>query len=127
MVTFKDFPDFKPNLTPKQVLRMGSFGGTYFRDIKSGVTDKKHSGKTAIREYLNTVFHLDDFEIIHSESGVIPMGRVSRVHNNPFLLAIGSNAGAIRPSSGYAFSFIQKQIEQLIRQNTNPKSPHKRY
>ena len=51
MVTFKDFPDFKPNLTPKQVLRMGSFGGTYFRNIQSGVTGKKHSGKVAIKEY----------------------------------------------------------------------------
>ena len=51
MVTFKDFPEFKPNLTPKQVLRMGSFGGTYFRNIKSDVTGKNHSGKTAIKEY----------------------------------------------------------------------------
>ena len=51
MVTFKDYPEFKPNLTPKQVLRMGSFGGTYFRNIQSGVTGKKHSGKTAIKEY----------------------------------------------------------------------------
>ena len=51
MVTFKDYPDFKPNLTPKQVLRMGSFGGTYFRNIQSGVTGKKHSGKVAIKEY----------------------------------------------------------------------------
>ena len=51
MVTFKDYPDFKPNLTPKQVLRMGSFGGTYFRDIKSKITGKKHSGKNAIKEY----------------------------------------------------------------------------
>ena len=32
MVTFKDYPEFRPNLTPKQVLSMGSFGGTYFRD-----------------------------------------------------------------------------------------------
>ena len=83
--------------------------------------------ETAIREYLNTVFNLDDFEITHSESGVIPMGRVSRVDNNPFLLPIGSNAGAIRPSSGYAFSFIQKQIEHFTSHNTNPASPHKRY
>ena len=49
MVTFKDYPEFKPNLSPKQVLRMGSFGGTYFRDIKSSVTGKKHSGKSAIK------------------------------------------------------------------------------
>ena len=83
--------------------------------------------ETAISEYLNTVFNLDKFEIIHSESGIIPMGHVSRVDKNPFLLAIGSNAGAIRPSSGYAFSFIQKQIEHFTSHNTNPEPPHKRY
>tara|TARA_Y100000816_G_scaffold288690_1_gene273726 strand:+ start:2436 stop:3173 length:738 start_codon:yes stop_codon:yes gene_type:complete len=31
---------FKPNLTPYQVMKMGSFGGTYYRPIKSGVTHK---------------------------------------------------------------------------------------
>ena len=31
-------PDFKPNLSPKEVLQAGSFGGGYFRDITSSVT-----------------------------------------------------------------------------------------
>mmetsp|Transcript_3938 Transcript_3938/g.5447 ORF Transcript_3938/g.5447 Transcript_3938/m.5447 type:complete len:341 (-) Transcript_3938:40-1062(-) len=35
---FPDFPTFRPNLTPKEILQAGSFGGTYFRPIKSGVT-----------------------------------------------------------------------------------------
>ncbi len=39
---FKDHPEFKPNLTPEQILQSGSFGGTYFRDIKSGVTGEKY-------------------------------------------------------------------------------------
>lgn len=35
---FADFPEFRPNLTPLEVLEMGSFGGTYFRKITSRVT-----------------------------------------------------------------------------------------
>ncbi len=34
--------EFRPNLSPKQVIRMGSFGGTYFRPIKSSVTGKSY-------------------------------------------------------------------------------------
>ena len=49
MVTFKDFTEFKPNLTPKQVLKMGSFGGTYFRDIHSSITGKSYKGKNVIK------------------------------------------------------------------------------
>jgi len=39
---FDDYPDFQPNLTPEQVFRLGSFGGTYWRPIKSAVTGKKY-------------------------------------------------------------------------------------
>jgi hypothetical protein len=33
---------FKPNLTPKKMFEMGSFGGTYWRPIYSRVTKKKY-------------------------------------------------------------------------------------
>ena len=51
MGRFKDHPDFTPNLSPRQVFKMGAFGGTYFRTIHSDITGKTHHGKTAIREY----------------------------------------------------------------------------
>ncbi|XP_051550794.1 uncharacterized protein zgc:113208 [Myxocyprinus asiaticus] len=40
-LVFKDHPEFKPNMTPKEVLQAGSFGGTYFRPIYSSIT-KQH-------------------------------------------------------------------------------------
>ena len=40
-IRFKDFPQFTPNLSPKDIFKMGSFGGTYWRPIYSRIT-KKH-------------------------------------------------------------------------------------
>jgi hypothetical protein len=42
-LVFPAFPSFIPNLTPKQILQMGSFGGTYFRPIYSSITKQKYS------------------------------------------------------------------------------------
>jgi hypothetical protein len=41
-LVFEDYPHFRPNLTPKEVLQMGSFGGTYFRPITSKVTGESY-------------------------------------------------------------------------------------
>jgi hypothetical protein len=41
-VIFEDAADFRPNLTPKEVLQLGSFGGGYFRPIFSKVTVKAY-------------------------------------------------------------------------------------
>jgi len=48
---FEDFPAFQPNLSPKQVLQAGAFGGTYFRDISSAVTGIHYKGKEVIKEF----------------------------------------------------------------------------
>ncbi len=41
-LVFEDYPEFRPNLTPREVLHLGSFGGTYFRNIYSSVTGKHY-------------------------------------------------------------------------------------
>ncbi len=40
---FEDFPDFNPNLSPYQIFKLGSFGGTYWRPIYSKTNQKDYS------------------------------------------------------------------------------------
>ena len=40
--SFPDYPEFRPNLSPREVFKMGSFGGTYWRPIYSSVTKKNY-------------------------------------------------------------------------------------
>lgn len=49
-ISFPDYPEFKPNLTPAQIFKLGSFGGTYFRPIYSSVTKKNY--KNVHKKYL---------------------------------------------------------------------------
>jgi len=39
---FSYYPEFKPNLTPKEIFQMGSFGGTYYRPIYSTINNKNY-------------------------------------------------------------------------------------
>jgi hypothetical protein len=41
-IKFDDYPDFRPNLTPYEIFKLGSFGSTYWRPIHSRVTKKDH-------------------------------------------------------------------------------------
>lgn len=45
MVRFLDYPDFRPNLSPRQIFKLGSFGGTYWRVIHSSVTGKSYKNR----------------------------------------------------------------------------------
>jgi hypothetical protein len=40
MIRFDDYPEFRPNLTPREIIELGSFGGTYWRPICSAITGK---------------------------------------------------------------------------------------
>lgn len=43
VIIFSDCKDLRPNMTPKEILQSGSFGGTYFRPIKSSITGLKYN------------------------------------------------------------------------------------
>jgi hypothetical protein len=46
----KVLQDFHPNRTPEEVLRSGSFGGTYFRSISSAVTNVAYKCSDVLRD-----------------------------------------------------------------------------
>ena len=68
--------------------------------------------ETAIKSYLGAHYDLSSYEVSHVETGAIPLAdcrdRSAPQH------AIGARGGALRPSSGYAFSFIQKQVASIL-------------
>ena len=66
----------------------------------------------AIKTYLETYWNTGGWQVNDTEQGCIPMAFVQPA--NPDYLAIGANGGCVRPSSGYAFAFIQKQTDAVI-------------
>jgi hypothetical protein len=44
-IKYPDRPEFTPNLTPRQMFELGSFGGTYWRPIYSAITDKTYKNQ----------------------------------------------------------------------------------
>lgn len=45
IIKFKDYPEFTPNLTPREIFQMGSFGGTYWRPIYSSINKKSYKNQ----------------------------------------------------------------------------------
>jgi hypothetical protein len=55
IINFKDYPEFKPNLTPREIFTRGSFGGTYYRPIHSGVTGRNYMNQHREFEWLKDI------------------------------------------------------------------------
>ncbi|PPR11689.1 MAG: hypothetical protein CFH41_00563 [Alphaproteobacteria bacterium MarineAlpha11_Bin1] len=65
-----------------------------------------------IKDYLSTKYPKSSLKTVSSEKGIIPLISVRDEHS--FGTPIGVRAGALRASSGYAFSQIQRQIFQIL-------------
>ena len=50
LISFPDWPMFQPNLTPYEILLLGSFGGTYFRSIYSKPAQRAFVGQEVFEE-----------------------------------------------------------------------------
>ena len=66
--------NFSPNKTPIEIIKEGAFGGTYFRNIYSGINGKwyKNSWKVFVRiKNIDTKFYASDYYDVNvNEYGV---------------------------------------------------------
>ena len=73
--------EFRPNISPLDVIKKGAFGGTCFRDIYSGVTDKFY--KNSWKEFdeldgLDKKYYASDFYDVKLNCYGVEVGRSLR-------------------------------------------------
>ena len=105
---------------------------TYFADAPRPI----EAYTEEIAGYLGTRFGLDQYEVLHSETGAIPMAACPPpAADSPRILNIGIRGGAARPSTGYAFLAIQRSAAVLAERleswaaepDTDPPGPMRYY
>ena len=73
--------DFTPNISPVEVIKKGAFGGTYFRDIYSGVNDKFYKDSRKEFEELKGIdneYYASDFYDININKYSVECGTYLR-------------------------------------------------
>lgn len=68
-----------------------------------------------VAAYLEQRFGVREIEVLDEESGRLPMFDVVPTPPAPGVVPIGIAGGACRPSTGYAFLAIQRQVQHIAR------------
>ncbi|MFC5227867.1 lycopene cyclase family protein [Streptomyces fimbriatus] len=83
--------------------------------------------ETAVRQYAEEVLRLGEFQVLSTETGVIPMTDAPMPRQvGESVFRIGAAGGATRPSTGYTFAGIQRQtraVAAALRQGRRPVPP----
>ncbi len=89
----------------------------------------KQEYKTALENYIRDNLKIENYEIVHTEFGVIPMSlakfsrRPKRASN---IINMGTAGGFTKASSGYTFQFIQKNTISIVDALINNRKPGKK-
>ena len=97
--------------------------------VESTVFSKKILSEGWYRERIDSYLKKNNINKIEEkgiEKGIIPMFFAEeRTAQNPNIFNIGIRGGACKPSTGYAFSFLIKQILLINKSNNNYVNVHK--
>jgi lycopene beta-cyclase len=77
-----------------------------------------------IDQYLKRYFSLENYEIVETENGIIPMTSYPfENHNTSRCIHIGTAGGLVKASTGFAFDRIQRHSKLIIKNLENGKTP----
>ena len=68
-----------------------------------------------LKNYIENILHLSDYEITDTEFGVIPMTNYRFKNTVRNIVNIGTAGGQTKGSSGYTFYFIQQHSEAIVK------------
>ncbi|WP_315820014.1 lycopene cyclase family protein [Paraflavitalea speifideaquila] len=77
-----------------------------------------------LRQYIHTLLNNTNYQVLHEETGAIPMTNYRYPTTQRSITWLGTAGGQTKASSGYTFQFIQKQTAKLVAallQNQQPK------
>jgi lycopene beta-cyclase len=69
-----------------------------------------------LNTYMEEHYKGQTYNIVHTEQGAIPMTTKKITSNTSSVISIGTMGDAVKASTGYAFQFIQKQTQQIVKQ-----------
>lgn len=83
---------------------------------------KPNEYDTELTSYLSKHYANVSYETLHHEVGAIPMTTQSFAKSAAPVYVIGTLGNAVKSSTGYAFHFIQEQVQQIVKDlvNNNP-------
>ena len=87
---------------------------------------KEEEYEVALKGYIKEKLGIDNYQITHTEFGVIPMSLAkfpTYLGRNKRIVNIGTAGGYTKPSTGYTFQFVQKHIGLILAQLKENRSP----
>lgn len=83
--------------------------------------------KSALEHYIKNDLQIDEYDIQHTEFGIIPMS-LATFKRNPAsesrIINMGTAGGFTKASSGYTFQFIQKNTAKIVENLVQNKDPN---
>lgn len=77
-----------------------------------------------LKNYITNHLKTTDYKITHTEFGIIPMTDHKFKLYDGRIINIGTAAGCVKASTGFAFNNIQKQIREIVQLLVEDKKPY---